>query len=135
MNRSRPILVAVAIQGISAVFGLFSSVRILAAGSAGLPVPDGGGSGGGPPFWAGLMFFALAIASLFGAYGLWRGQRWGKVVTLITCGVNAVFMAGDVLHGIQLRSPALALAMGMGVLAYILAIVLVLRPVPAPAAG
>jgi len=135
MNRSRPILIAVVLQVLSAIYGLSSSVRILAAGSAGLPALEGAEDLGGPPFWAGLMFFALAIASLFGVYGLWRGQRWGKVVTLITCGINAVFMAGDAYAGILLGEPAMTLAMGLGVAAYLLVIVLVLRRAPTLAAA
>lgn len=137
MSRSKRIRVAVALQTLAGIAGMASAVRILSAGSAGLPAPQGAESLGGPPFWAGLMFFALGVSSLFGAYGLWKGQRWGKVVTIVTCAVNAVFGAGDLYAGVLIGNPAMIALFAAAVAAYVTVIVLVLRrdPAPAPLAG
>lgn len=135
MNASKRTRIAAGLQVLSGIVSLFSATRILAAGSQGLPPLPGAEEMGGPPFWAGLMFFALAVASLFSAFGLWKGQRWGKVVAIVTCAVNAVFAAGDVLGAVAVGSLAMGLVMGLSVLVYLLVIVLVLRRDPVPAAA
>lgn len=135
MRPSKGIQIAAALQVLSAAAGLVSAVRILSAGSAGLPAPKGAEAMGGPPFWAGLMFFALAIASLFSAYGLVQGQRWGKVVAIITAAIGGVFMAGDVAGALALGAPLVALAFGLGTLGYLAILYLVLRREPMPRAA
>lgn len=135
MNATARIRLAAGLQVLSGIAGLVSAVRILAAGSAGLPAPKGAEAMGGPPFWAGLMFFALAIASLFSAYGLVKGQRWGKIVAIVTAAISAVFMAGDVAGAVALGSPLVALGFGVGTLGYLLVLYLVLRREPATAAA
>jgi len=135
MNTTTRMRIAAGLQVLSGVAGLYSATRILAAGSQGLPPLPGAEEMGGPPFWAGLMFFALAIASLFSAFGLWKGQRWGRVVAIVTCAVNAVFAAGDVLGAVALGSVAMGIVMGLSVFLHLLVIVLVLRRDPVPAAG
>lgn len=134
MNAVKRLRLAAGLLVLSAVAGSASAVRILAAGSAGLPPMQGAEEMGGPPFWAGLMFFALAVASLFGAYGLWKGQRWGKVVAIVTCAVNAVFAAGDVLGAVMVGSVSMGILMAASVLGHVLVIALVLwrERVPAP---
>jgi len=135
MRPSKGIQSAAALQVLSAAAGLVSGIRILAAGSAGLPAPKGAEAMGGPPFWAGLMFFALAIASLFSVYGLVRGQRWGKVVAIVTAAIGGVFMAGDVAGSLALGAPLVALAYGLGTLGYLAILYLVLRREPTPRAA
>ncbi|MEO8084601.1 MAG: hypothetical protein ABI780_12330 [Ardenticatenales bacterium] len=133
MNATKRIRLAVALLVLSGVTGLFSAVRILSAGSAGLPPLKGAEEMGGPPFWAGLMFFALAIAALFSAYGIWKGQRWGKIVAIVACAINAVFNAGDVLSAVMIGSALMGIVMGLGVIGHLLVIALLLRREPAPA--
>lgn len=135
MRPSKGIQIAAALQVLSAAAGLVSGIRILAAGSAGLPAPKGAEAMSGPPFWAGLLFFALAIASLFSAYGLVRGQRWGKVVAIVTAAIGGVFMAGDVAGSLALGAPLMALAFGLGTLGYLAILYLVLRREPTPRAA
>ncbi|RIL11927.1 hypothetical protein DCC79_03350 [bacterium] len=135
MNAQKRLRAAAGLQVIAGIAGVFSAVRILAAGSEGLPPPAGAEAMGGPPFWAGLMFFALAVASLFSAYGLWSGQRWGKVVALVTCAVNAVFGAGDLVGGILLGDAAMTTVFAAAVAGYVTVIALVLWREAAPAAA
>jgi hypothetical protein len=88
---------------------------------------------GGPPFWAGVLFLIFAVASLFGAYGLWINQKWGKIITIITRVVMGLFALGDVLNAFFLSYYGLAFAFAAYVLVSILIIVLVLRREPKPA--
>jgi len=81
------------------------------------------------------MFFALAIASLFSAYGLIKGQRWGKVVAIVTASISAVFMAGDVAGALALGAPLVAVGFGLGTLGYVAVLYLVLRREPMTAAA
>jgi hypothetical protein len=97
MIRSRSLVTAVILQVVHGLFHVAAAIRILAAGSTGLPALPGAEDQGGPPFWAGVMFLVLAVATLFSAYGLWSGQKWGKVVTLVTKAILILFGLGDVI--------------------------------------
>jgi len=132
MTRSKTLTVAAILQALLALVDMIGAVRILAAGSEGLPPPPGL-EGDGPPFWAGVLFLTFAVASLFGAYGLWINQKWGKVLTIITRVVMGLFALGDVLNGFSISYYGLAFAFAAYVLVSILVIVMVLRREPKPA--
>ncbi|HEU5098980.1 MAG TPA: hypothetical protein VFU22_08175, partial [Roseiflexaceae bacterium] len=70
--------------------------------------------------------------SLFAAYGLWKNQKWGKVVALVTSAINGLFSLGDVLGLVLMQNYALAFGFALVVLAEVLVIVLVLRREPRP---
>ncbi|MFN8474299.1 MAG: hypothetical protein U0822_19045 [Anaerolineae bacterium] len=133
MIRPMPITIAAiltfAINAISFVMAL----PILAAGREGLPPQPGMENIGGPPFWAGILFITLAIAGLFGAYGLWNNQKWGKVVSIVTCVVQGLFGLGDVLGALSVGNYVLAAGFALLVLACAAVVFLVLRREPRPA--
>jgi hypothetical protein len=101
MVRSKGLLTAVVLQVIVGLFNILTSLRILASGIGGAPALVGDGQTEGPPFWAGVMFLILAIATLFSAYGLWAGQKWGKVVTIVTGVILIVFCLGDLVGAVS----------------------------------
>jgi uncharacterized membrane protein (UPF0136 family) len=131
MIRSTSITTAAILKVVLGMFTLMSAIRILSAGSAGLPPPSGAPAGAsGPPFWAGLMFMTLGVACLFAAYGLWKNQKWGKIVAIVTSAINGLFALGDVVGSVMTRNYVLAVIFVLGVLLEVLVIVLVLRRAP-----
>ena len=101
MNRSMQSTIAAVLTAVVGVLTIASGTRILTAGSAGMPAQPGMETAGGPPFWAGLMFFAMGVALLFSTYGIWKTQRWGKIVAIVLCAINALFTLGDIVGSLM----------------------------------
>jgi uncharacterized membrane protein (DUF2068 family) len=114
------------------IYDIFPATRILAAGSEGAPAIPGGEEFGGPPFWAGMMFLTLAVATLFSAYGLWVGQKWGKVVTLVTRAILILFALGDLVGATMIGAYNFAAISAVYVVLSIVVVALVLRRQPKP---
>ncbi len=127
MARSKFLTGAAILQLLLGLFDLISALPILAAGIGGVAPTPGLEKLGGPPFWAGVLFLILAVASLFGAYGIWINQKWGKVLAVITRVVLGLFGLGDILGSVYAANLGIALVSVAYVLASILVIVLVLR--------
>ena len=133
MFRSTSLTIAAGLKVVLGILIAMSAIRILSAGSAGLPPPSGAPPGqSGPPFWAGLLFLTIAIACLFAAYGLWKNQKWGKVVAIVTSAINGLFSLGDLVGFVMTQNYAFAVGFVLVVLAEVLVIVLVLRREPRP---
>jgi multisubunit Na+/H+ antiporter MnhF subunit len=75
---------------------------------------------------------ALALAGLIGAFGLWRVQRWGALVSTVVLALSALLAAPGIVFG-----PILALeAIASAVVAFDVAgIVLILLPASRRAYG
>jgi len=130
MTRSKSLVTAAVLQVILSLFDGITAIPILAAGSQGLPPLPGAEEMGGPPFWAGIMFVVLAVVGLFGAYGVWFNQRWGKVITIATRAVLMIFALGDILGSVVSNQWSLGLVSVGYVILSIVTIVLVLRRTP-----
>ncbi len=77
------------------------------------------------------MFLCLSIATLFSAYGLWAGQKWGKIITLATRAVRILFALGDVLNTFSIAAYLFATIFVMVyVVLSIVVVILVLRREP-----
>jgi hypothetical protein len=50
-----------------------------------------------PPYFIVIMGFILAIVRIVGAYGTWIYQRWGIVLTLVTCAIDGVLAVPGIL--------------------------------------
>ena len=133
MFRSTSLTIAAGLKVILGILIAMSAIRILSAGSAGLPPPSGAPPGqSGPPFWAGLLFLTMAIACLFAAYGLWKNQKWAKIIAIVTSAINGLFSLGDLVGFVMTQNYAFAVGFVLVVLAEVLVIVLVLRREPRP---
>jgi hypothetical protein len=130
MNRTKSLTIAAILQFLLGIANALGALPILAAGSVGLTAQPGMESVGGPPFWAGVLFLVLAVAMLFGAYGLWVNQKWGKVLTIITCVVTCLFGLGDVVGASLTGQLGYASAAVVGVLMCVFVVFLVLRREP-----
>lgn len=130
MIRSR-MLVVVLLIGL-AIFDLIPAIINLSYGSAGAPAWVGNGEVSGPPFGMSLAFVGLSVVTLFGAYGIWIGQKWGKVVTLVTRALLLLFALGDLLGALTFSAYSLALLSLLYVIASIIVVYLVLRRQPKP---
>ena len=133
MNRTKSLTAAAILQFLFGIVDALSALPILAAGSAGLPAPSGVEGASGPPFWAGVLFLILAVATLFGAYGLWINQKWGKTLTIITRVITGIFALGDVVGAALMGGIAVASAFSLYALLSVVVVFLVLRREPRPA--
>lgn len=135
MIGTKPKSIAILLVVVLGLISIASGARILSFGSAGAPPMPGAEQAGGPPFGAGLMFVALGVAMLFGAFGWWKSQKWGRVVAIITCAINGFFTLGDLMGTIMLQHYAFAALFAVMILACLAVIVLALRREPAPGAA
>ena len=133
MTRSRNLQIAAVLLVALALLDIIPAIRTLSYGSAGAPPFVGADEGNGPPFWAGIMFVVLAVATLFGAYGLWNGQKWGKIVTLATRALLLLFALGDLVGATAAGAFGFAALSGSYVVISLIVVYLVLRRQPNPA--
>jgi hypothetical protein len=125
MTRSKSLIGAAILQFALGILDLINSLPILEAGTdRQLPQPGVPQVG---PFFMGVVFLILAVASLFGAYGVWINQKWGKVLVVVTRVVTGLLALGDILSGVVAGKIGFAVIGIFYVLASILVIVLVLR--------
>jgi hypothetical protein len=127
MVRSKSLTGAAILQFLLSTADAIGALPILAAGTQGRDPLPGVGAAGGPPFWAGVFFLVFAIAGLFGAYGLWINQKWGKVIAVTTRVVVGLFALGDILSAILAAKYGIAMIAVVYVLVSIFVIMLVLR--------
>lgn len=117
MNRPTTITVAAVLQFVVSLVGIALSIPVLALGSTGSPDE--------PPFWAMVIGLALNVAGVIAAYGLWRNQRWGKVLTIFTRGADGLFSLPGVFFA---PTSSLMVAATASVVLAIVIIALVLWP-------
>ena len=125
MIRSKSLTGAAILQFVLGILDLINSLPILEAGTERRPPQPGVEQVG--PFFMGVVFLILAVATLFGAYGVWINQKWGKVLVVVTRVVTGLLALGDILSGVVAGKIGFAVIGIFYVLASILVIMLVLR--------
>lgn len=130
MSRSRSLIIVVIFQVLIALFNTFFAIRTLSAGISGATSVVGGEEIGGPPFWAGIMFLCLSIATLFSAYGLWIGQKWGKIVAIATNALLILFGVGDAVNMLAIGEHGFFALFGVYIAMLVTVLVVILRRQP-----
>jgi uncharacterized membrane protein (DUF2068 family) len=75
MNRPRSYTIAAVLQLLISIFAIVLFVPALALGSD--------SAADAPPFALALAAFAAGVLGLLSAYGVWRNQKWGVVLTIV----------------------------------------------------
>ncbi len=83
-----------------------------------------------PPYFVVLAAFAIGVVGLVSAYGIWQGQRWGVILTIVTRASDGILAAPGILFA---PTPTLKVMASTGVVLAIVIIGLLLWPKPRPA--
>ena len=117
MNRPKTYTIAAILQGLFSLYAMVTTIPLLARGDT---APT-------PPFFIIVIGFALAVLGIISAYGVWRNDKWGVVLTIIVRAIDGL----GALPGL-LFAPTLALQISawVSVLFAIVIIALLLWPKP-----
>lgn len=117
MNRPKTYTIAAILQCLFSLYAIFNSIPLLARGD----------TAPAPPFFVVVIGFALSVLGIISAYGVWRNDKWGVVLTIIVRALDGL----GALPGL-LFAPTLALQISawVSVLIAIVIIGLLLWPKP-----
>ena len=128
MTRSIPVTIAAIILALSSLFGLATTIPALLTPG----VSSAGPESGVPPFPALVIGLVLNSAGIVAAYGVWKNQKWAKIVSIFVSALGILLSLPGLLFApnIMLKLIA-AVGTAIGVLVIVL---LMLRPAPRTAA-
>ncbi len=97
-NLTRPMALKIAaiLSILMNAFSLVNSLPLLAQGAA-----IDNQNQNSPPYTIILMAVLMAVVGIIGAYGLWKQQRWGIVLTIVANLVNGLSAAPGILFAPQ----------------------------------
>jgi hypothetical protein len=122
MNRPKTYTIAAILMLLYSLINIISEIPPLALGA-----PDPGADA--PPFAVTVLSFALAILGVVAAYGVWRMQKWGVVLTIVVAALGILTSLPAIIFApVPMRFLA-----GLGVVWSAAIIVLLLRPAPTTA--
>ena len=122
MNRPKTYTVAAILQLLVSIVSVVFSFPMLVQGADTV-----NRAGDAPPFFIAILGFGIGLLGLVSAYGVWRNQKWGVILTIVLRTVDGL----SALPGI-LFAPTFAfkIAASAGVLSSIVVIALLLWPKP-----
>ena len=128
MNRPKTYTVAAILQFLVSVFSVISSVPLLVQGANAVDQ-----AGDSPPFFIAILGFGIGLLGLVSAYGVWRNQKWGVILTILLRTVDGLSALPGILFAPTVGFKIMA---SLGVLLAVVVIALLLWPKPklAPAA-
>ena len=128
MNRPKTYTGAAILQFLISVFSVMSSVPLLVQGANAVEQ-----AGDSPPFFIAILGFGIGLLGLVSAYGVWRNQKWGVILTILLRAVDGLSALPGILFA---PTVGLKIMASLGVLLAIVVIALLLWPKPklAPAA-
>ncbi len=86
LSRSTALKAAASLAFLNGIFGLIMSLPLIGRGAANLDQTTDS-----PPYFVVITSLAFSILLLIGAYGTWKKQRWGIVLTLLISAIGALF--------------------------------------------
>lgn len=124
MQRPTRITIAAILQFAVSVYTTVAVIPFLMMGAASFNTNEG------PPYAIILVGVISGVAGIVAAYGLWKNQRWGKILTVVLRAVDGLAALPGVFFAPSIGWQASAIG---GVAVSILIIVLVLWPAPSEA--
>ena len=92
MNRTKSYSVAAILQFLMSVSGVALTLAFLPRGADALDqVSDS------PPYFVIITGFAFALLGLISAYGVWRNQKWGVILTILLRAIDSLMALPGVL--------------------------------------
>ena len=119
MNRPKTYTVAAILQLLISLASVVWSFPILFQGAAAVEQ-----AGDQPPFFIIVLAFSIGLLGLVSAYGVWRNQKWGVILTIALRAVDTL----SALPGLTVPSLELKILASVGVAISIVIIVLLLWP-------
>jgi uncharacterized membrane protein (DUF2068 family) len=122
MNRPKTYTIAAILQFLYSAFIVVTAISLLARGATATEQ-----AADSPPYFIIVIAFVVAVLGIVSAYGVWRNQKWGVLLTIILRAVDGL----AALPGLLL-APTLMLKISawVGVLGAIVIIALLLWPKP-----
>jgi hypothetical protein len=85
LPRSTALKIAAVISFLLSSFSIVGSLPFIAQGSAAIAQ-----SGETPPYFIIFLGFVTGVVGVVAAYGAWKGQRWGVILTILANLVNGL---------------------------------------------
>lgn len=128
MTRPRTFTIAAVLQAVMSLIGTVLAIPLLAAGLAASE------QAATPPFFIILLGFSTSLLGLVSAYGVWKVQKWGVILTIVLRAIDAVSAAPGLLFAPTTTWRLLAIS-GIGLSILVIALLLWPQPKIAPAVG
>jgi hypothetical protein len=122
MNRPKTYTIAAILQFLFSVYAVVTSIPLLARGTT---VTEQAADS--PPYFIVMLGFIVAVLGIISAYGVWRNQKWGVILTIILRALDSLSALPGLLFAPTLMWKMVA---GSGVLISIVIIILLLWPKP-----
>ena len=107
---------AAILNALISMVGLVVSIAPLHLGSEGASA-----SGDNPPFAVLVVGVVLGVLGLVGSFGIWRGERWGLILTVVIRGLDGLAsLAGVFADDTTLRWLAIVSVVGAAVVIFLL---------------
>ena len=120
LSRSTALKTAAVLSFLLSASGVIFSLPLIAQGAT--AVDQGGET---PPYFILLLALIVGVVGVVAAFGAWKGQRWGIILTILANVVNGLSAAPGMLFA---PTPGLLIAASVTVVLSIAIIVLCLWP-------
>ena len=119
MNRPKTYTVAAILQLLISLFAVVFALPLVFQGAVAVEQ-----AGEMPPYFVIVLAFSLGLLGIVSAYGVWRNQKWGVILTIVLRAVDTL----SALPGLTVPSLELKIMASVGVATSVVIIVLLLWP-------